>query len=354
MPRIGEMLGARYQVTQIVGRGMFSRVVRAVDTKDSAGAGDDRKQQRSVIVKIVRNIDMMARVAAKEVALLKQLAAADPEDRRRCIRLLAHFEFRSHVCMVFEPMEMDLRRMLRKVTRGRGVTLAATQSFGKQLMVALLHLHRLGYVHADVKPDNMVVGGAKQALVKLCDFGSAIPVAAMGEYDGTSCLVSRLYRAPEVVLGLPRDARIDVWSAACVMFELFAGDFLFSGADNNALLASQFAVVGEPPGRLIKRAKFRAKHFDDARRFVDTTTGKPVHADGSGSAPARVASGAAALQQRLMTAATVGGKLKLNEGERRQVLLFKDFLLKCLTVDPQQRLTSEAALRHAFMKQSFK
>ena len=196
------------QVTERVGRGVFSFVVRAIDMNAEP---DQRGRKPVVCIKIVRRNDMMTRAAVKEVRILSELAAADPENRRRCIRLLAHFTFRRHSCMVFESMEMDLRKLIRRVGRGRGLSLEAVRSFGQQLFVALKLVHQVGYVHADLKPDNIVVdkrrakikvralpwpavgrvvSGLTTLWLQLCDFGSAIPTRELPDYHETAYIVS--------------------------------------------------------------------------------------------------------------------------------------------------------------------
>ncbi len=78
--------------------------------------------------------------------------------------------------------------------------------------------------------------------VQLCDFGTAIPFWELSSYSATPYLVSRYYRAPEVVLGYSRSAAMDVWSAGCVLFELFTGTFCFRGDDNRGILESMIQV----------------------------------------------------------------------------------------------------------------
>jgi serine/threonine-protein kinase PRP4 len=68
-----------------------------------------------------------------------------------------------------------------------------------QLLMALYHLSNCGVLHADIKPDNILVNASHNS-VKLCDFGSAM---FAGDNEITPYLVSRFYRPPEVILGLP-------------------------------------------------------------------------------------------------------------------------------------------------------
>lgn len=85
--------------------------------------------------------------------------------------------------------------------------------------IRLIHF----YVSRSVKPDNVLIN-ERFAVLKICDLGSAFEVS---ENEVTSYLVSRFYRAPEIILGCRYDPAIDVWSAACTIFEIATGDVLF-------------------------------------------------------------------------------------------------------------------------------
>lgn len=73
--------------------------------------------------------------------------------------------------------------------------------YGKQLMIALRLLMEIQVVHADIKLDNILCSGDLKQ-VKLCDFGSAFRETDT-DNDPTPYLVSRFYRAPEIILGMP-------------------------------------------------------------------------------------------------------------------------------------------------------
>ena len=86
-------------------------------------------------------------------------------------------------------------------------------------------MHSLGIIHCDVKPENITIASYSRATVKIIDFGSS----CFTSDHLSSYIQSRSYRAPEVILGLPYDGKIDVWSLGCVLAELHSGAPLFPG-----------------------------------------------------------------------------------------------------------------------------
>lgn len=126
--------------------------------------------------------------------MLKKLNDTDPQDRYHCMRLYRHFFHKNHLCMVFESMSMNLREVLKKYGRDVGLNIAAVRSYTHQMLLALRLLRKCNILHADIKPDNILVTENKITL-KLSDFGSACSVQ---ENEPTPYLVSRFYRAPEI------------------------------------------------------------------------------------------------------------------------------------------------------------
>lgn len=102
-------------------------------------------------------------------------------------------------------------------------------------------------------------------VLKLCDFGSA---SKINENEITPYLVSRFYRAPEIILGIPYDYAIDMWSAACTIYELYAGRILFSGKSNNQMLKFFMDLKGKFPNKVIRRGAFKEQHFDSNYNFL--------------------------------------------------------------------------------------
>ena len=115
----------------------------------------------------------------------------------------------------------------------------------------------------------------KENVLKMCDFGSAFHVNASDAGIPTPYLVSRFYRAPEIILGLPYDRAVDVWSVGCCVAEMYTGKVLFSGSSNNEMLKLFMELRGRFSTKLIKRhktvyiEKFEMEpHFDQDNRFI--------------------------------------------------------------------------------------
>jgi serine/threonine-protein kinase PRP4 len=112
-------------------------------------------------------------------------------------------------------------------------------------------------------------------MLKICDLGSASDAF---DNEIAPYLVSRFYRAPEIILGMPYDFAIDVWSVGCTLYELYTGKILFTGRNNNQMLRSIMDCRGKFTTKMLKRATFAHVHFDDMANFKsveqDKITGK--------------------------------------------------------------------------------
>ncbi|PKU72737.1 serine/threonine-protein kinase prpf4B isoform X2 [Dendrobium catenatum] len=325
--RLGEVLDGRYEVIAAHGKGVFSTVVRAKDLK--AGKSDPEE----VAIKIIRSNDTMYKAGMEELVILKKLAGADPEDKRHCVRFLSSFKYRNHLCLVFESLHMNLREVLKKFGRNIGLRLTAVRAYAKQLFIALKHLRNCGVLHCDIKPDNMLVNEAKNVL-KLCDFGNAM---FAGKNDITPYLVSRFYRAPEIILGLSYDHPLDIWSVGCCLFELYTGKVLFPGPSNNDMLRLHMELKGPFPKKMLRKGAFIDQHFDQDLNFHatedDPVTKKTV--------------------KRLLLnikPKDIGTLISGSTGEDPKMLLnFKDLLERVFALDPEKRMTVSQALSHPFI-----
>ena len=94
--------------------------------------------------------------------------------------------------------------------------------------------------------------------IKLCDFGSCL---TLDEAAPTEYLVSRFYRAPEIMLGCQFSQAVDIWSAAVTLYELYTGKVMFPGRSNNEMLKLIMHTKGKIKAKIQRQASFAARHF---------------------------------------------------------------------------------------------
>ena len=112
-------------------------------------------------------------------------------------------------------------------------------------------------VHCDLKPENILLVNPKRSAIKIIDFGSSCQVdRRIYQY-----IQSRFYRSPEVLLGLPYDQGIDMWSLGCILVELHTGEPLFAGSNEFDQMMKITEVLGVPPNNMLDSAPKTRKFF---------------------------------------------------------------------------------------------
>jgi serine/threonine-protein kinase PRP4 len=84
----------------------------------------------------------------------------------------------------------------------------------------------------------------------------------IGDLASTSELVARFYRAPEIILGYAYDYGIDIWAAACTIYEMYTGSVLFPGKDEHEMLDKIMHVKGRFPRKMVRSGRFAGNYFD--------------------------------------------------------------------------------------------
>ncbi|KAL9102023.1 MAG: hypothetical protein Q9163_002778 [Psora crenata] len=146
--------------------------------------------------------------------------------------------------MVFEYLSHDLTGLLHHPTFK--LEQAHKKHLGRQLFEGLNYLHRRGVLHRDIKAANILVSSHGQ--LKIADFGLARFYAKRGKADYTNRVITIWYRAPELLLGETQyGPAVDIWSAACVMIEVFTKHAIFPG-DGGEInqLDKIYNVLGTP------------------------------------------------------------------------------------------------------------
>ena len=166
---------------------MFAHVVRARVLQ-----GDANEVGKEVAIKIVRCQESMYvsfplvynrfsrrlsrfKAGLKEAQILHKLKQADPEDKKHVVRLDRTFEHRGHLCLVFESLRfaaytplciavidlvlrsMNLRDVVKRFGKDVGINIRAVRAYAHQLFLAMSLLRKCNIMHADIKPDNILV-----------------------------------------------------------------------------------------------------------------------------------------------------------------------------------------------------
>jgi serine/threonine protein kinase len=228
MPKLPERLGPLTLVQQI-GVGKHCQIWEAA-TK----AGD------RVAVKVI--VPAMAADAAQRQYLEHELKVAKSLDHPTIIRIdrLSEEGGLPHLVMEYFP-HPNLRK---QIQAGVDQLVPRLQRLVTELALALDHVHARGWVHRDIKAENVLA--APDGQVKLIDFAIASKASGMlGRLLGgkTPPQGSPSTMSPEQIRGEPLDARSDIYSFGCVLFELLAGRPPYTGADTNEILNKHVQAV---------------------------------------------------------------------------------------------------------------
>jgi len=331
---VGELLDNRYKSYAYTGKGVFSNVVRCKDKM---------RNDQDLAIKIIRKNDLMLKAGLREVELLKKLNDADPEDRYHCLRMFRSFTFKQHLCLVFEPLAMNLRDVVKKYGSGVGLHVKAVRSYSQQLFLALKLLRKCHILHADIKPDNILVNESKSVL-KLCDFGSGSDIK---DAEITPYLVSRFYRAPEIILGCPYDYGIDLWSVATSIFELATGKIMLSGRTNNHMLKLCQDYKGKFPNKMIRRGlpEIRQLHFDQNNDFLYVKKDKLTGQDTIQT----ITNVIKTKDLKTQLVPTASSNEKVTPELQRKMIQLCELIDKCTALDPSKRASINDCLAHPFI-----
>ncbi|XP_053144445.1 SRSF protein kinase 1-like isoform X1 [Hemicordylus capensis] len=255
--RKGEMFSGRYHVVQNLGCGYFSTVWLCQDVG----------KKKCVAVKVPKGGEDFAEAALDEVMLLRYVNSKRRKDQAgdHVIRLLDDFKMIGengfHVCLVFELLGPSLQVLLSS-QGAQGLPPPFLKKAMQQVLKGLYFLHKeCRIIHADIKPENILLhvteaslqtllhnmvsldystgvepkrpGGDMAALLDCCNLMKmGVKIADLGSACWTykpfsKKIQTQPYRALEVLLGLDYSTPADIWSTACLAFELATGKRLF-------------------------------------------------------------------------------------------------------------------------------
>jgi len=267
---------------------------------------------------------------------LEHLKGQDPDSLHNVVQILEHFSFRNHTCITFEPLSFNLYEMIKK-NKFQGFPGALVRRFAHSMLQCLKLLERNGILHCDLKPENVLLKNPNRSGIKIIDFGSS----CFKDQRIYTYLQSRFYRAPEVILGAKYGLPIDMWSFGCILAELLTGRPLFPGEDEKDQMALIVELLGMPPSELLATGK-RTRNFFSSHghprycKVTELMNGTTVL--GGGMSKRGKVRGPPASR-------TWGQALKNTADD-----LIINFLRRCISWDPNTRLTPQQALVHPWLR----
>ena len=227
--RSGDRLADRYRIVEEVGAGGMGRVYRAIDD----ASGDP------VAIKIVRVAD-----PGDERRFEREATALGRVSHPAVVRYLGHGHERGVHYLVMEWLD---GRTLREHLAERGITPAESVVATARVAAGLAAVHARGLVHRDIKPGNLLLVGGALERVTIIDFGVARPTALREIITHTGRAVGTPgYMSPEQTRGeRALDARSDVFSLGCVLYECLTGRAPFPGEHATAVCAK--ILLQDPP-----------------------------------------------------------------------------------------------------------
>ncbi|XP_040832233.1 homeodomain-interacting protein kinase 4 [Ochotona curzoniae] len=337
-----------YDIIEVLGKGTFGEVAK----------GWRRSTGEMVAIKILKNDAYRNRIIKNELKLLRCMRGLDPEEAH-VIRFLEFFHDALKFYLVFELLEQNLFEF-QKENNFAPLPARHIRTVTLQVLRALARLKELAIIHADLKPENIMLVDQTRCpfRVKVIDFGSA-SIFSEVRYVKEPYIQSRFYRAPEILLGLPFCEKVDVWSLGCVMAELHLGWPLYPGNNEYDQVRYICETQGLPKPHLLHAAR-KAHHFFKRSAHPDAANPWQLKSSADYLAETKVRP----LERRkymlksLDQIETVngGGALgRLNFPDREALAELADLrsmvelIKRMLTWESHERISPSSALRHPFV-----
>ena len=228
----GDVVAGRYELEEVVGSGGMSSVYRA----------HDRVLERTVALKVLHDRLVAQKDVVERFSREAKLVAG--LSHHNIVAVIDRGEDNGSPFIVLEYISGEnLKELLKRdgplpVERALELTI--------EIAGGLAFAHQKGFVHRDVKPQNVLLNGKGEA--KVTDFGIARPIEAHegGQTQTGTVLGTCDYISPEQAQGRHVDEHTDVYSLGIVLYELLAGEVPFTG-DNFVAVAMQHINAPPPP-----------------------------------------------------------------------------------------------------------
>ncbi|KAG6612715.1 CMGC/MAPK protein kinase [Phytophthora cinnamomi] len=221
-----------YQLIKVCGRGAYGIVIAATNLRTGGNVAIKK------VIDCIWHPHQLKQIL-RECRLIRHMAHENVLSLLDLIPPPSYTDFRD-VYMTVDLMEMDLHRIIysKEVLRDDHI-----RYFLYQMLSGLHHMHQAGVLHRDLKPSNLLINSDCQ--LKICDLGLARSKEAE-DVGMTEYVVTRWYRAPELLLGSAYGEGVDLWAAGCIFAEMLGRKPLFPGETYVHQLQLIMNVLGVP------------------------------------------------------------------------------------------------------------
>ncbi|XP_027017865.2 mitogen-activated protein kinase 12 [Tachysurus fulvidraco] len=237
----------RYKDLKPVGTGAYGTV---------CSAQDRRTGTKVAIKKLLRPFqsELFAKRAYRELRLLKHMKHDNVIGLLNVFTADLSLDRFQDFYLVMPFMGTDLGKLMKteKLSEDR------VQYLVYQILRGLKYIHAAGIIHRDLKPGNLAIN--EECELKILDFG----LARQADIEMTGYVVTRWYRAPEVILSwMHYTQTVDIWSVGCIMAEMLIGKPLFKGHDHLDQLTEIMKITGTPTQEFISKLQSQ-----DAKNYI--------------------------------------------------------------------------------------
>lgn len=341
-----------YHIVDLLGQGISGRVYEVYRNNNT---------KNRYALKIIKNKKVYRNQSLLELKIVTTLNKnydLNNHNDSHIISVYDYFFFQEHLCIVFELLNENLYQLLQH-NHLQGISLNSINFIMKQTLEAVEQVHRMGIIHCDIKPENILLKiniekNKSDISVKLTDFGSA----CIKNNPIFSVVQSLFYRAPEVILGIPYTQAIDIWSIGLVAIELFLGGPLLPGYSEYDQLLKITKIIGKIPDLMIMRnGKKISNYFNydkEKNTFIlrDSKEGEIFdEKENIYNSDFKIPFNISKLDDLLTMKrdSKIKGVEMNNSQSSTDLISFIHFLKCMITILPEKRWTAKQLLKHPFI-----
>jgi serine/threonine protein kinase len=311
-----------------IGDGTFSRVYSAKFASDSTKLLSIKRNivdSEYTFSASVRELDILTQMRFHPyIVEIKYVSVGDPFQDGNCMSPIKVKNSKNDkIHFIFDKADMNLKSYMVNMRPD----FRTTKKLMIQFLLGLEFFHKRGYVHRDLKLNNILVFDSKtNPTANICDFGlSKVFTKQSMQSPGVT---TSWYRAPEVCLHEEYDQKIDMWGVGCILFEMISGRSFISGVDDNDSHIIQKILSLLPVELDVQTMNRRVK---PNKHIMLPAKPKKVKR--------------CSFLQQLYLSNTKTEEFNRDAGD---IQLFLDFLNKTICFDPVKRMTSTESIDHPF------